>query len=105
MFISFLVCFLVFSCGAVVLDSWNCKRWTQPTCSLGLSYESQVNRLGGVASLVSLGRLNQPSSPFARSLVGLTLFGKGMEMITENGLSVEDCFQVQTKQGNLLLEV
>ena len=58
----FLVCFLVFSCGAVVLDSWNRKRWTQPTCSLGLSYESRVNRLGGVASSVSLGRLNRPSS-------------------------------------------
>ena len=28
-----------------------------------------------------------------------------MEMITGNGLSVEDRFQVQTKQGNLLLEV
>ena len=28
-----------------------------------------------------------------------------METITENGLSAEDCFQVQTKQGNLLLEV
>ena len=50
-----------FDC-AVVLDSWNRKRWTQPTCSLGLSYESRVNRLGGVASSVSLGRLNRPSS-------------------------------------------
>ena len=28
-----------------------------------------------------------------------------METITGNGLSVEDRFQVQTKQGNLLLEV
>ena len=28
-----------------------------------------------------------------------------METITRNGLSAEDRFQVQTKQGNLLLEV
>ena len=27
-----------------------------------------------------------------------------METITGNGLSAEDCFQVQTKQGNLLLK-
>ena len=42
------------------------------------------------------------------SVITLQLGDEGdmsMETITENGLSVEDRFQVQTKQGNLLLEV
>ena len=43
---------------AHVVDSWNRKRWTQSICSLGLSYESRVNRLGGVASSVSIGQPN-----------------------------------------------
>ena len=30
---------------------------------------------------------------------------EGMEMITGNGMTAEDQFQVQTKQGNLLSEV